>query len=371
MFGDSDGPYEVVPAHLLAKYPNINTLAFNTQPVGTGPFKVVRWQHGDHVELVANDNYFLGKPKIARITVKFIPDENSEVNALRTHDVDWLFEPSPQLYGLLKTLPGVHNLLSNMNQYEGMTLNTARPVLADLRVRRAIAYAVDLPPLVQKLTFGSAVVADQDLPPFMWAHDPNVRHYAYDPAQARRILQAAGWRPGRDGILTKNGHRLSLEIVYNVANATRRAISVQVQAELHAIGIEGVIKSYPFSLYTAPLAMGGIVQSGKFDLELHGWISGADPDNNTQLTCAAEPPNGNNVGRFCDPAIDAAEHDALAHYDRATRKRAYATIESTVADQVSTIYFWWPHQNQALDDRVKNVAPNVVTEAWNAYQWAM
>ena len=169
----------------------------------------------------------------------------------------------------------------------------------------------------------------------------------------------------------KNGKRLTLEIVYNVANATRRAISVQLQAELRAIGIDGQIKTYPFSLFTAPMQMGGIVQSGKFDLQVHGWISGVDPDNNTQFICAAEPPNGNNTGRFCNATVDAGERAALTHYDRPTRKRAYATVESTIADQVPEVYFWWPHQIQALDDRVKNVDPNLVTEAWNAYQWAI
>ncbi len=125
VFGDGDSPMEVVPAHLLAKLPNINKTTYNDHPVGTGPFKIKRWVRGDRIELVANDDYFLGKPKLRAITVRFIPDENTEVNALRTHDVDWLFEASPSLYKELKGMPEVHNVLSSMNQYEGHVFTTS------------------------------------------------------------------------------------------------------------------------------------------------------------------------------------------------------------------------------------------------------
>ncbi len=238
-----------------------------------------------------------------------------------------------------------------------------------MRVRRAIQYAIDRRALMDNFTFGSASLADQDLPTFLWAHAADVKRYPYDPAQARTLLRAAGWQPGADGVLLKDGTRLSLTIVYNVANATRRGLAVQVQGMLKAIGIDTAIKTYPISLFAAPVAMGGVLQGGKYDLALHGWISGVDPDNHSAFTCGAMPPGGNNDMFFCDKRVDAAENVALEHYDQPTRKNAYATIERLLADEVPQTYFWYPRQIQSLNPDLKGVRPNAVTEAWNAYQW--
>jgi peptide/nickel transport system substrate-binding protein len=92
VFGESDGPFCILPAHLLAHRKTINEGPYNSLPIGTGPFKVVRWLRGNQIELVRNDDYFAGKPKLKSIVVKFIPDENSAVVQLRTHEVDWAFQ---------------------------------------------------------------------------------------------------------------------------------------------------------------------------------------------------------------------------------------------------------------------------------------
>jgi ABC-type transport system substrate-binding protein len=99
----------VVPEHILGKYHDLNRVPFNEEPIGTGPFKVARWVRGDHIELVANDDYFRGKPKLRPIVIREIPDENTEVNALRAHAIDWMFSPSPNLYNTLKAIPDMQD----------------------------------------------------------------------------------------------------------------------------------------------------------------------------------------------------------------------------------------------------------------------
>lgn len=170
LFGESDDPYEVVPEHILGKLHDINAIPFNSSPIGTGPFKFKEWAHGDHITLVRNDDYFLGKPKLDQIVLRTVPDENTELNQLKTHDLDWQFEASPQQYKELKTMRDIVPLLQNKNEYERIQINTKHPPLDDVRVRQAIAYAIDRQKLVATLTFGSASVADQDHPPFMWAY---------------------------------------------------------------------------------------------------------------------------------------------------------------------------------------------------------
>ncbi|HTJ28314.1 MAG TPA: peptide ABC transporter substrate-binding protein [Candidatus Limnocylindria bacterium] len=373
VFAESDSPVCIIPEHLLAKYPDLNHVPFNQQPIGTGPFKVARWVRGDHIELVANDDYFRGKPKLRSIIVREIPDENTSVNALRSHDVDWIFQASPDLYSQLKAMPGIDVRLEEMPQTLPLYVNTSRPPLDDLRVRRAIAYAIDRQALVDKNTGGSAEVSWADQPRYSWAYEPNVMHYPHDIAKAKALLIQAGWTPGPDGIMRKNGQPLSLQLSYNVENVTRRQVSVQLQAMLRQAGIDVQIKAYPANLIFATYGQGGIMTNGKYDLAVVGWIAGYDPDDHSLFTCDQIPrpshPDGVNYTRYCNKEMDAAQTAALSSYDQAARKPAYSAIQKLLARDVPEIYLWIPRQIQPINPAFKGFAPNPVNEAWNAYEW--
>jgi peptide/nickel transport system substrate-binding protein len=373
VFTDSDNPVCIIPEHLLAKYPDLNRVPFNQQPIGTGPFKLASWVRGDHVELVANDDYFKGKPKLRRIIAREIPDENTSLNALRSHDVDWIFEASPQLYKQLKTMTGINLVLNDQPQTLGMQMNTSRPMLADPRVRRAISYAIDKQALVDKNTAGSALVAWADQPPFSWSYEPNVEKYPHDVAKAKALLAEAGWTPGPDGIVRKNGQPLSLQIAYNVENATRRLVTVQIQAMLKDAGIDTQIKTYPANIIFATYGQGGIMTTGKYDLAVTGWIAGFDPDDHSLFQCDQIPrpghPDGVNYTRYCNKEMDDAQKAALSSYDEPTRKQAYSTIQKLLARDVPEDFIWYPRQAQPIVPSFKGFAPNPVNEAWNAYEW--
>lgn len=373
VFGESDSPVCVIPEHLLGKYPSLNQIPFNEQPIGTGPFKVARWVRGDHIELVANDDYFLGKPKLRRIIVREIPDENTSMNSLRAHDIDWIFEASPNLYKELRNFPNIKVVFNEQPQTLGMIMNTSRVPLNDVRVRRAIAFAVDKKELVQNNTGGTAVVAWADQPPFMWAYEPNVPMYPHNVARARALLAQAGWAPGPDGMMRKNGQPLQLQVAYNVENATRRLVAVQVQAMLKQAGIDAEIKTYPGNIFFATYGQGGILTNGKFDLTVSGWIAGLDPDDHSEYQSDQIPrpshPDGANYSRFSSPQMDAAQQAALSAYDEPTRKKAYSTIQKLIASELPENYIWFPRQIQPINPDFKGFAPNPVNESWNAYQW--
>jgi len=373
VFSDSDDPICVIPAHLLAKYADLNRVPFDDQPIGTGPFKVASWVRGDHVELVANDDYFKGKPKLRRIYVREIPDENTSLNALRSGDIDWIFEASPQLYKELKTMAGINVLLNEQPQTLSIFFNTSRPELHDVNVRRAIAYAVDKESLVQKNTAGSATVAWADQPPYSWAYEPDVTKYPYDPAKAKQLLAAAGWTPGASGKLQKNGQPFTLQLAYNVENATRRAVAVQIQAMLQQVGIDVEIKQYPANMFFATYGQGGIMTNGKFDLAVAGWIAGFDPDDHSLFASDQIPrpghPDGVNYTRYASADMDRAQAEALASYDEHVRKRAYSTIQKLLARDVPEDFIWFPRQAQPTVPQFQNFAPNPINEGWNAYEW--
>lgn len=358
-FAESDQPYTIVPAHALAKYPNINQVPFNSSPdVTDGPFKLERWVHGDRLVFAANDAFFMGKPRLRRIEVRVVPDESTSVNLLRTHAIDYMYQASVATYPELKQVPGTRIVWNNVNGYEGMALNMRRKPLDNLRVRRAIAYAIDKPQLVRTLTYGQEKIATGDLPDWLWAFNPAVKSYPYDPGKARSLLRQAGVKTP-----------LNLVIVTESANVTHKRTAVQLQAMLHAIGINAEVKTYPGDLLYAPAGAGGIVNGGNFDITIWPWYSGIDPDNSSQFTCANIPPNGYNEARYCNPEMEALQTRALSTSNRAARTQAYHGIEALLARDVPIVVFWWQRQQEAVSTRFTGFAPNPTVESWNAWQW--
>ncbi len=371
-FTDSDQPYPVAPEHVLAKYPNINQIPFNSEPnVTDGPFKFGEWVRNDHITLVANDDFFMGKPGLKRIELKIVPDENTSINLLKEHAIDWVYQASIRTYPEIEGSDGVRIVWMNVNGYYTMQMNTARAPLNDVAVRRAIAYAVDKANLVKTTMYGQETLASEDIPNWMWAFDPAVRSLPYDPAKARALLAQAGYTPGPGGTLQKNGQPLSLLLVTDNSNITYRQLAVQVQAQLHRVGINAQIKVFPGAQLYAPAGEGGILQLGRFDIALDGWFAGIDPDDSSQFMCKNVPPGGYNYSRYCSPEMDAAQTMALTHYDQATRKQAYAKIQALLARDVPQIYINWLRQEQPVSVDFKNFTPNPVVENWNAWQWSI
>ncbi len=372
VFAESDTPYCILPAHLLAAYKDINRVPFNNMPIGTGAFRVVKWIHGDRVELVANDAYFRGKPRLRRIIVRDIPDENSSINLLRTHDIDWIFEASPQTINQLRPLAANGTIKLDFvdapSTYR-LYMNTSRPALHDVRVRQAIAYAIDKKLLVDRLTGGTAVVGTADQPPYSPYYEPNVQIYTPDPQRARALLRAAGYTFGPDGSALKNGRPLSLQISYNLENTTRRAIAVQIQAELHAVGIDAPLKGYPANLMFATFGQGGILTNAKYDLNVSGWTAGFDPDDYSLYGCDQFPPAGTNYTRYCSPEMQRLQRIALSSYDEETRKKAYSGIQKLLARDVPDIDLFYFRFLQPINPAFRNFAPNPMSEAWNAFLW--
>lgn len=359
-FAESDQPYGVVPAHVLERYANINQVAFNSAPtVSDGPFRFVRWVHGDRIVMAANDGFFMGKPHLRSIVIHVVPDENTSVTLLRTHAIDYMFQPSIATYPQLRHLPGVRLVWVDMNAYEGMAFNTRHKPFDDPRVRLAVAYAIDKAELVRDLTYGQDKIATEDLPDWMWANNPALRPLPHDLAKARSLLRSAGVKLP-----------LNVVLVTDTANVTHKREAVLIQAMLHQAGIAAEVKTYPGDLLYAPAGAGGIVHGGNFDLALWPWYAGTDPDNSSQFTCAFMPPNGYNDARYCNPQMEALQKTALAHYDRPTRERAYHAIEALLARDNPLLFFWWQRQQEAISPSVKGFAPNPVVESWNAWEWS-
>jgi len=361
----------VLPAHLLAKYPDLNHVDFNGAPVGTGPFKFERWVRGDRIEYVANDDYHLGKPGLRRVIVRIIPADNTAATQVRAHEIDWYSRAGTTSFRDLAGLAGYRRLQLNQNAHREIILNTAHPPLDDVRVRRAIAAAIDRKALVSRIAFGTADPACGDIPPFSWAFDPAIRCVPYDPAAARKILRELGWEPGPDGTLMKENERLVLTLVYASGASEAEAVVVQVQDMLRRVGIDAEIHAYDASMLFALAANGGILSGGKFDLDVSSFIERPDPDDSRLLTCANRAPAGFNASRYCSPEMEAAQAESLASFDRVKRKRAVSRIEYLVVRDNPEIYLWWPRELHVVNSDLKGIEAKPGLASQLPYRWSI
>ncbi len=369
VFSEGASIYRILPAHLLAHVPDINRADFNQHPVGTGPYRFVRWQHGDRIEYAANAAYFGGKPRIARVVVREIPDQNTVGILLQQHEID-LAAADSATFAAHRADPDLHAELLPQNAFVAYEFNTTRAPLADVRVRRAVVAALDRDALVRKNTFGTGILAYADIPPALWARRPPTDPNRYDPAAAGRMLDAAGWPRGPDGLRARAGRRLQLELAEYAGSTTLRNEDVQVQAELRAAGIDATIKTYALATYYAPAGAGGILKGGAFDLAAYSWLSGIDLDDSELFTCAQRAPSGNNDARYCSPAMEAAQRAALSTYDDGVRRTAYARIEELLAHDDPALFLYYPQRRVLSNPDLRRPVANFAELWWNVAAWS-
>ncbi|HEY4433157.1 MAG TPA: peptide ABC transporter substrate-binding protein, partial [Candidatus Cybelea sp.] len=228
-----NGNMPILPEHILAKYNDdkgsFNTAPYNALPIGSGPFKVVAWHRGQDVEMVANPDFYLGAPKLKRVVYKILPDENTAVTQLQTHELDLLALGTglkwPE-YSALAADPRNGLIAERVDAFSWshVDFNLKHPIVSDLQIRQAIAYATDRAEIINKVQHGSGIPADTDQQPhYSWAVTTDVTHYPFDPAKAKALLDAQGWKVGPDGIRVKNGQRLEFTLSTQTESSSGKA----------------------------------------------------------------------------------------------------------------------------------------------------
>lgn len=362
----------ILPRHLLARYPDINHVAYNSLPVGTGPFKIAKYEKGSSITFVANDSYWRGRPKLRRVEYRVVESDNTLLTLVKTHEIDFYYRAAENQAPSLRDIPGTRLVITPLTRFADLGLNAANPALADVRVRRALAHAIDRAALIKKVTHGVAMPGQSNQPPFFWAYNPNIARYPYDPKRAAELLDAAGWRAGADGIRVKNGRPLRLELVSFTGSATATGTEVFVQDAWRHAGVDVSIKNFSSSQLYATLGAGGIEQSGKFDVAFENWANGSDPDDSILVRCDMAPPAGWNIYHFCNRELDAAENHAMSSYDRATRKAMYGRVQEIVASELPFIVLWYQRQLDVVNTDFRNYRPaHAVTPFWNTWEWSI
>lgn len=360
-FGTAGANPCILPAHLLAGLPDINHAAYNAKPVGIGPFRVTEWRRGDAVEMEANPYYWRGTPKLKRITYKLIPDRNTLLTAMQTGDVDiWPMVPTAFI-DQVKGIGTLNVTVVPSSYYAHVDFNVRHPLVSDPRVRQAIRYALDRPEMVRKIGHGYGILEESPtsiLNPIA----PTVAEVPlipFAPDKARALLDAAGWKVGKDGIRVKDGKRLSLDFPYYTGAVDADQRVEMMRAELKAVGVEITTRKFaPTSFF----AQDGVVNKGNYDITFYSW--GTDPvgDISNLFQSTQMPPNGQDSLFYKNAQLDAWLQEFKNSYDPALHKKLLLEEVRQIVKDAPTIVLYLAQDGYAVNKKVTGYAPGSFTQ---------
>ncbi len=349
LFNLSDGLFGVVPrgaGRELAR-----------APVGSGPFQFVSEAEDKEVVLRRNDLYWDGPVKLRGVRFAVVPDAITTALELEKGGVD--AESNAITLDMVHALRGRRGLRietgpSSMVMY--LNLNTTDGALADVRVRQAIACAIDRRAIVDALWRGQARLAQSLLPPEHWAHAPadELARYPWDPARARSLLDAAGFRPDAQGV------RLRLTMKTST-DETTRLMALILQQQMRAVGIELGVRAAEFGTFYADITRGA------FQMYALRWIgSNEDPDIfRYSYASSMVPPRGGNRGHFQDAQLDSLLAGAEAAASEEEQRRLYVDVQRRLSVEVPTVPLWYPNNEVVRTERLRGVTPTVN----GSYDW--
>jgi peptide/nickel transport system substrate-binding protein len=321
------------------------------KPVGSGAFKFVKYDESQQVvDMEANDNYWEGAPNIKHLRVKVIPDANTQQAEIVSGRVDLAVNTalSPDAYVNLGKNPNLQLVQSPGVNVQYIGFNNESAPLNNARVRQAIAYAINRESIITNLLQGQARIAHSILPQESWAYSTTQKTYNYDPAQAKKLLDEAGFTdPDGDGPRMRFAEPLNFKI--SASNAVVRQFSGVIQNSLREVGIPVNIETLEDN------TLREAQRNGQYQLTAGRWVGGnQDPiflrDLFTYLT------GGNfNRGRYRNPELDKLLGEAVTTADRAKAKSLYAGAQDVISREVPMLPLWYTNNIVIARKHVGNI----------------
>jgi len=373
----------VIPEHILRpvfeKDGTLDNAEWNLAPtVGNGPFVFAEWESGSFARFVRNDKYWGEKPKVDEIFIRFVPDDASQVAALKADDADLgVFISYSDIPSLEEA--GLTMITVASGYHEGWYFNLnpdpekGNPALQDVRVRQALALGFDRFSLCKDLLLGKTVPAATywDNSPYV---DPTIQPYPYDPEQAKKLLDEAGWLDSNgDGVRDKDG----VELVLKYGTTTREVrqnTQAVAQQQLGALGVKLELSNYDSDIFFSDYQNGGPAATGELDFFGYSTVSSGFPDpDSSDWLCSELPsdekPGGVNWTGFCDQDLDALFKKQSTQVDTTERQKTFYEITKMIFDKAYWVGLWQDPDIWAIGSKFQNVKLSGTTPFSNCTEW--
>lgn len=349
---DSWASLHILPKHLLAGQ-DIRTTSFARKPVGSNYYQLSQWNHRENLKLSRNPNSVLGQAAIDQLVTRIIPDNSAQFLELMADNIDSM-GLDPIKYS--RIIPARPELKKNLNLYKELGnsytylgFNLKHKPFDDIRVRKAINYAIDKQEIIDGVYLGLGInIASPYKPGTRWSN-PTLKPYPYDPEKARALLKEAGFTKNAKGILERDGKPFAFEIITN-QNKEREKSAVIIQRRLKEIGIDVKIRAIEWASFISRF-----INTGDFDVVILGWGLGLDPDQYNIWHSSQQAPGQFNFIGYNNPAVDKLLEQGRTELNPDKRQEIYhAFTEKLLADS-PIVYLSAGYGLTAIHKRIEGI----------------
>lgn len=361
---------QVLPKHKLAGQ-DIHTSSFGQKPLGSHYYQLKAWRHGEHLTLTKNPRAVLGPANIDTLIERIIPDPAAQFLELMADNIDSM-NMDPITYA--RIIPSRPALKAHLNQYKELGnsytylgFNLKRKPFEDVRIRKAINYAIDKQEIIDGVYLGLGIaIASPYKPGTRWSN-PALRPYGFEPARARALLAEAGYRDADgDGFVEKDGKRLSFEVLTNLGNKEREKTAVIIQRRLKEVGIDMRIRTLEWaSLITR------FIKTGDFDAVVMGWGLGLDPDQYSIWHSSQQQPGQFNFIGYHNAKVDALLEQGRSEFDADKRMQIYHAFAQELYADSPIVYLSAGYGLTAIHKRVQGIMDPIPAAgvSYDAQKW--
>ena len=357
----------IIPRHLL-EGKDLTVSPLSRQPVGTGPYRFVKWTTGQEIILRANPDYFEGKPYIAEYNFRVIPDPATMFLELKAGGVDWM-GLTPIQYKRQTDDKKFNNTFKKYKYlsfgYTYLGYNHLVPLFQDRRVRQAISYAVDKESIIEGVLMGLGVPATGPFKPDMWVYNPDVKKYPHDPEKAKELLKEVGWKDtDNDGILDKDGKPFEFTILTNQGNAQRANTGVIIQSNLKDVGIDIKVRVVEWAAFLKEF-----IEKKNFEAIIMGWTIPPDPDLFDVWHSSKTAGRELNFISYKNEELDKLIVEARHEFDQEKRKQYLYRVQEILAEDQPYTFLYIPESLPCISVRFHGIEPAPAGIGYNFIKW--
>jgi peptide/nickel transport system substrate-binding protein len=342
----------MLPKHIL-EGKDITEEQYSRKPIGTGPYKFKEWITGQKIVLEANDDYFEGRPNIDKYIFRVIPDEATMFLELKSGGIDFMgLNPTQYKYNAGKEQFRKHfqKFRYPAFAYTYMGYNLLDPRFKDKRIRKAITHAINKEDIIKGVLHGYGTPCTGPFPPESWAFNPDVKDPEYNPEKAKELLKEAGWEPGPEGILQKNGESFKFTVITNQNNDMRLKIAQIIKEHLKKVGLEMDIRPLEWQAM-----LHEFIDKKLFEAVILGWSLGRDPDAYIIWHSSQMAEGQFNFISYKNDEVDRLLIEGRQTFGLEKRKKIYNRIHELLAEDQPYTFLYVPDALPVLHKRFKGV----------------
>lgn len=356
----------ILPKHILEGQ-NIRNTPFSRKPIGAGPYKLKNWEAGSRIILESSDTYFEGQPNIAEVVYRIIPDEATmfmetragRLDVMNLNPLQFLRQTSGDFWNEEYTK---YKYLASAYIFLGFNLQ--HPFFKDVRVRQAISLAINREALVKGVLLGQGVAAFGPYKPGSWAYHPRLSPMVQDLDKAKKLLEEAGFKKGKNAQLYKDNIPFTFTILTNQGNEQRILTSTLIQSQLAALGIEVKTRTVEWASFIREF-----VNKGNFDAVILGWTITQDPDIFQIWHSSQAHDGGLNFTRYENPEVDKILEEARATPQREKRAQLYYKLQEILAQDQPYCFLFVPYALPIVQKRFRGIEPALAGIMYNFDKW--